>query len=163
MKNWLKNNILLILLVIFVLSVSGVYAAIQQEVSLYSWESVSAKWLKLNVDTAGNLKVKQVALSNTTDTIAVYPPDPGYAHISTNISTQVKSGTGYLYSISINTAGISANTATVYDNTSCTAPIIAIIDTTAIGNIDMKGLKFSTGLCITTATGTASDLTVVYK
>lgn len=132
-------------------------------------------WDRAKIDTNGSLYVNPGALSSTTDSVEVkqatasnllvtaYPPDPSYSHISTNTSTQVKSAAGYLMGISINTAGASANTITLYDNTSCATTVIGVIDGTVIGNVDLHGLKFATGLCITTATGTAPDLTVVYK
>lgn len=130
---------------------------------LYGYESGGGNWDRVHVDTAGSVYVNPGALSYTTDTVTIYTPDPSYTHISTNTSTQVKTGAGYLFGISINTAGASSNVATIYDNTSCATTVIAVIDTTAIGNVDYKGLKFATGICITTATGTAADLTVVYK
>lgn len=128
---------------------------------LYGYDGTN--WDRAKIDTNGSLYVNPGALAYTTDTITVYPPDPSYSHISTNTSTQVKSATGYLMGISVNKAGASANTITLYDNTSCATTIIGVIDGTIAGNVDLHGLKFATGLCITTATGTAPDLTVVYK
>ncbi len=128
---------------------------------LYGYDGTN--WDRVKIDANGSLYVNPGALAYTTDTITVYPPDPSYSHISTNTSTQVKSAAGYLMGISVNTAGASANTITLYNNTSCATTVIGVIDGTIAGNIDLHGLKFATGLCITTATGTAPDLTVVYK
>ena len=82
-----------------------------------------------------------------------------YTRISTNTTTVVKSGAGTLKSININTAGASANVATVYDNTAGSGTVIAVIDTTAKGTHHYD-IAFGTGLTIVTATGTAADLTV---
>jgi len=68
-----------------------------------------------------------------------------------------------LHAITINTKGASANTATVYDNTAGSGTKIATIDTTAsVGTLRFDA-AFSTGLTIVTATGTAADITVLYR
>lgn len=85
-----------------------------------------------------------------------------FNHISTNTTTIVKSGSGILNSITINTAGAALNTATVYDNTAGSGTIIAIIDTTSKVSLQYN-IAFTTGLTIVTATGTAADITVSYK
>ncbi|HEV3262053.1 MAG TPA: hypothetical protein VG013_34700 [Gemmataceae bacterium] len=85
-----------------------------------------------------------------------------YAHISTLTTTVVKSGAGYLHSIAINTKGASGNVATVYDNTTGSGTVIAVIDPTANLQTLLYDVQFSTGLTIVTATGTAADLTVSY-
>lgn len=103
---------------------------------------------------------------NPAGAIPVYiAPNPGAlaVNISTNTTTLVKSGAGILSSIAINTKGASSNTATVYDSLTGTGTILAVIDTTAsIGTIQYN-LKFSIGLTVVTATGTAANLTVMYS
>jgi hypothetical protein len=87
----------------------------------------------------------------------------GYNHITTNTTTTVKKGSGILHAIVINTKGASANTVTIYDNTTNASPVIAVFDsTTAVGTI-LFDVRFGTGLTIVTATGTAPDMTVVYR
>lgn len=87
-----------------------------------------------------------------------------YSHITTNASTQVYTGIGSLHGISINTKGASANTITVYDDTDCsTVPVMGVIDSTSNVQTLIYDIGFNTGLCIKTATGTAPDLTVIYR
>ena len=90
-------------------------------------------------------------------------PTPFLANnIKTNATTVVKSGGGFLHAITINTKGATANTAIVFDNTAGSGTTIATIDTTtAVGTLILD-VKFSTGLTIVTATGTAPDMTVSY-
>lgn len=87
-----------------------------------------------------------------------------FSRISTNTTTTVKSGAGILHKIVINTKGASANIATVYDNTAGSGTVIAIIDTVNLNPQSLiYDLAFATGLTIVTATGTAADITVVYR
>ena len=84
-----------------------------------------------------------------------------YANITTNTTTTVVTGPGVLKRIVINTKGASANTATIYDNTTNSGTKIATMDTTAnVGEVNYD-VSFVTGLTVATATGTAADLTVV--
>lgn len=91
-----------------------------------------------------------------------YSADP-YVYIAAGtVSTQIKSATGTLVRVSINTKGASANTITLYDNTACSGTIIAIIDGTSDRD-HTYGLTFATGLCVKSTTGTGADITVVYR
>lgn len=113
-------------------------------------------------DTNGYIKVTLgTAISNAIDSIAVYPPNPSYANITTNTNTQIKSAAGYVFNITINTAG-TGSTAILYNNTSCAAPAIGTFTTTAQSNITINGY-YPTGLCITTAGSAAADLTIWWK
>lgn len=85
------------------------------------------------------------------------------AHISTNATTVVKASPGFLGCVTINTAGATGNTATVYDNTSAAAPVIATINTTAGVETLCYNVAVATGLTVVTATGTAANLTVTYR
>lgn len=85
-----------------------------------------------------------------------------YLNIAANGTTTVKSGKGFLRSITINSKGASANTATVYDNTAGSGTKIATIDTTT-GGVFTYDLEFITGLTVVLATGTSADITVSYK
>lgn len=85
-----------------------------------------------------------------------------YNNISTNDTTVVKEGAGWLKYITVNTSGASSNTITVYDNTAGSGTKIATIDgTMAEGTLHYE-VEFSTGLTIVTATGTAANITVSY-
>jgi hypothetical protein len=102
-----------------------------------------------------------VSVSNFPATQNVTAVGLSYNHISTATTTTVKSGAGTLHNIVINTKGI-AGIATVYDNTTATAPVIAVIDVT-IQPIDLNyDIKFNTGLTIVTTGSTAPDITVSY-
>ena len=79
-----------------------------------------------------------------------------------NATTLVKTGEGVLVSITINTKGATGNTLKIYDGLTASGTLLATIDTTAsIGTLTFNA-KFSTGLCIVIATGTAADVTVSY-
>lgn len=86
-----------------------------------------------------------------------------YNNITTNATTVVKSGKGVLRTITINTKGATANTATVYDNTAGSGTKIATIDTTSGPATFRYDVAFGTGLTIVTAAGTAADITVSYR
>lgn len=90
-------------------------------------------------------------------------PTSTYKNISSNATTVVKSGAGYLGTITINTKGATANTATVYDNTAGSGTVIATIDTTGGAVTLTFNAKFATGLTVVTATGTAANITVCYS
>ncbi len=87
-----------------------------------------------------------------------------YRNIATNATTVVKSGAGTLVRIVINSKGAAGNTATLYDNTAGSGTRIGTLDTVngVIASLDY-GSAFTTGLTVVTATGTAADLTVVYR
>jgi microcompartment protein CcmK/EutM len=87
-----------------------------------------------------------------------------FNHITTNTTTTVKSGAGVLRRIVINTKGSSANTLTIYDNTTGSGTVIGVIDTVnGVSGHFEYGVSFSTGLTIVTANGTAADVTVIYE
>jgi len=85
------------------------------------------------------------------------------AHINSLTTTVVKSGPGYLHSITVNSKGATGNTATVYDNTAGSGSVLAVIDVTANLVTLLYDIQFLTGLTLVTASGTAADLTVSYS
>lgn len=89
--------------------------------------------------------------------------DYQYSHINTNTSTTVKNEAGFLGSVTINTKGVTGNTATLYDGTAATGTVIGVIDTTAnVGQL-IYNIRLAKGLTVVMATGTAADLTVTWK
>ncbi len=88
--------------------------------------------------------------------------DNNYTNITTNATTVVKSGTGVLHYLSVNTRG-AATTATIYDNTSATVPKIGTLDTTLNVATLLYDVRFNTGLTIVTAGTTPADLTVAWR
>lgn len=87
-----------------------------------------------------------------------------YSHITAAATTAIKSGAGLLHSLTINTKSV-AGTATVYDSTTASGTVIAVIDTTLAQDTLLYDVKFLTGLTIATADGgvTHADLTVSYR
>jgi hypothetical protein len=119
-------------------------------------------------DSHGSLKTI-VADSNgnaidATAAVQVYQSH-SYQNVNANGTTTIKSGAGTLVRILWNKKGASSNLCTIYDNTSAAGTVIASIDTTSVipGTSEQCDLAFATGLTIVLATGTAPDLTLVYR
>lgn len=70
---------------------------------------------------------------------------------------------GVLRRVIINKPGASANTLTLYDNTTATGTVIAVIDTTVARGTLEYGVLCATGLSAIIATGTAADVTLVIE
>ena len=87
-----------------------------------------------------------------------------FTHISTStITNGIKSGAGTLSRIVVNQTGTVASLITVYDNTTATGTVIAIIDgLSRTGNYDYE-CAFTTGLSIITTGTAAPDITVVWR
>lgn len=86
------------------------------------------------------------------------------AHVGTaitaNASTQVKTGTGILFGLSVNTAG-SAWTASIYDGTSTAGQLLYTVDLNTVGPVVFPPTIFNTGLFIVTAGTTAGSVSPV--
>ena len=95
--------------------------------------------------------------------IITTPASSPYLHLNANGTTTVKSGAGVLRRIVINTRGGLLNTLTIYDNTTATGAVIAVIDTAAAGGEFGYELDFTTGLTVVLASGTAADITIIYE
>lgn len=119
----------------------------------------------LQLDSNGNAKVtlgtKIAGEDQTLDRLKT-TPSYSYRNLAANATTTVKSGAGVLHAIVVNTAGGSANTCTIYDNTAGSGTKIGTINTTAFVTAWVYNAAFATGLTIVMATGTAADITVVY-
>jgi hypothetical protein len=88
-----------------------------------------------------------------------------YTKITSNTTTQVKTGAGTLQSIIVSSPG-SAWTIQVFDNTSCAAPAIfgaTAVTVPAAWTVINFNTDFNTGLCMTTAGTTAGELTATYR
>ena len=79
-----------------------------------------------------------------------------YSHQSGAGSTNIKASAGVLHTITVNTAG---TTVTVYDNTTASGAIIAVIG--AVTGTFTYDVSFSTGLTVVIAG--AADITVSYR
>lgn len=82
-----------------------------------------------------------------------------YANITSATTTTVKSGSGFLHAITINTTA--AGTITIYDNTAGSGTKIGTLEASVGEQTFTYNVAFSTGLTIVTAA--ASDITVSYR
>lgn len=86
-----------------------------------------------------------------------------YSNITSNTSTVVKSGAGIFHSITVNNPG-TAESLTIFDNTSCSGTKIGTSNALVASQTTLTyDVKFSTGLCITSAGTTAGDWTISYR
>lgn len=86
-----------------------------------------------------------------------------YTNITTATTTVVKSGSGTLHGVTINTKGTVASTATIYDNTAGSGTKIAVIDTLNLSGAFFYDANFSTGVTIVTTGTIAPDITVMWR
>jgi hypothetical protein len=85
-----------------------------------------------------------------------------YKNITTNGSTQVKTGFGYLHNVVINGVG-TGETLTLFDNTSCAGTKIGTITAVAGAAVYPFDSQFTFGLCVTTAGTTPGDYTITFQ
>lgn len=85
--------------------------------------------------------------------------DEKLTNITSATTTVVKSGSGRLARITINTTA--AGAITVYDNTAASGTKIATLPSSAVVGTYEYGGRFALGLTIVTAA--ASDITVTYQ
>jgi hypothetical protein len=85
-----------------------------------------------------------------------------YKNITTDATTAVKSGAGYLHTVCVNTPA-ATGTITIYDNTAANGTKIGTITSFAsVGGCFAYDVAFWTGLTIVTATA-APDITVSFR
>lgn len=84
------------------------------------------------------------------------------AHITTSTTTTPKTSAGLLSNFCVNTAGATANNATIFDSLTGTGKVLAVVDTTIVG-CKKYDVGFLIGLTIVTATGTQADITVSFR
>jgi len=89
--------------------------------------ALSAKFSALGQKTM-SASVPVVLASNHSD-IVTKKSASSYAHLNSTGTTTIKSGAGILRRVVINTKGSGSNTFTIYDNTSGSGTVIAVIDT----------------------------------
>lgn len=129
-------------------------------VSTYTSGTVTAFYaLRTNPPSNYNLASTTVS-SGTVNVSSSAVGGYSFNHITTDTTTTVKSGSGTLHSIVINTLA-ATGTATVYDNTAGSGTVIAVIGTGTAMTL-IYDVAFATGLTIVTATA-AADITVTYK
>ena len=84
-------------------------------------------------------------------------------NITTNTTTIVKTGSGLLHSVTINTKGSSSNTIKLYDGLTAGGTLFATIDSTANVGFLLFNAQFSQGLTVVTGTGSAGDITINFR
>lgn len=91
------------------------------------------------------------------------PPAPQFLNIAALGTTTIKAGPGQLHRVTINTAGSNTNTITLYDSLTGSGTKIATIGDAAGAIVTLEyNLDFMNGLTAVSATGTSSDITVIY-
>lgn len=138
------------------------------EATLASIDSKTAEFGTAGTPSADVISVQGVSGGEPVKVDVVQPvviqlATSGYAYLHANGTTTVKTGAGVLRRIVIGSTGSVLNTLTVYDNTTATGSIIALIDTTLQrGSLDFE-VNFTTGLTLVLASGTAAHITVIFE
>ena len=83
-----------------------------------------------------------------------------FVNITTNATTVVKSGAGFVHTVCVLTAG-ATDTATIYNNTAGSGTTIGTLDTALTGCFQIDAI-FTIGLTIVTAGTTPGNLSVSY-
>lgn len=123
----------------------------------------------LQGDVNGNLNVTQataIAGEDLANNVMKVEQRFSYLNIAAGqATTTVKSGAGFLHSITFNSAATATNTTTVYDNTAASGTVIAIpaATTATVPTTLTYDVSFATGLTIITATANGSNMTVSYR
>lgn len=116
--------------------------------------------------TRTNVSLDKIAGEDLVNDVQKVEQRFSYNNIATATTTTIKSGSGFLHAISINTP-VASSVITIYDNTAASGTKIATITLPAVllaeGPYGVAlNVSFSTGLTVVTATG-ASDITVSYR
>lgn len=111
-----------------------------------------------DVVTIGKLN-QRIAGEDITNDVLKTEERFSYTYISTATTTTVKSGSGFLHTITVN--GGTAGTIICYDNTAGSGTIIASFDSTNALNTYQFNVSFGTGLTIVTSA--ATKITVAYR
>lgn len=94
-------------------------------------------------------------------------PHPSTAHINSLGTTTLKLGPGSFHRLIINTPGSNNNTLTIYDNTTNSGKIVAVVNGTATSGATVASLDYEAdffiGLTIVNANGSSGDYTFVYE
>lgn len=81
-------------------------------------------------------------------------------HLNALGTTTLKSGPGVLHTLVLNSKGASGNTLTLYDSTSGSGTVLAVVDATQNVASLTYDVNFTTGLTAVLATGTAADVSL---
>jgi hypothetical protein len=120
-------------------------------------DSVGATWMR---------EYYAPGYEDNTNNVAKVEQRFTYQHLAAGqATTTVKSGAGFLHSITLNGAATATNVTTVYDNTAGSGTVIAIpaATTATVPTTLTYDVSFTTGLTIVTATANGSDMTISYR
>jgi hypothetical protein len=86
-----------------------------------------------------------------------------YIHMNSNGTKVVadNGNGGILCRVTVNKAGASSNTLSIYNGLPSSGDLIAVIDTTVAGNKEYD-VACDAGICAIMATGAAADVTIAY-
>lgn len=113
----------------------------------------------MNPTKTGATLVEKLAGEDITNDVLKVEERFSYNNITTATTTTVKTGAGFLHSITINTTA--AGTITIYDNTAGSGTKIGTLASSVGQQTFFYDVQFATGLTI--VTGAASDITVSYR
>lgn len=82
-------------------------------------------------------------------------------YIAAATTTLVKTGSGTLSQLNVNTGG-AGSIATIYDGLTAAGTVMAIVDTATRGVLPLN-VNFVTGLCVVTSGGSPANLTFTYQ
>lgn len=116
------------------------------------------------VDASGQgdaVRTIEGSLTANTGVLAGATAPAASTRISTNSTVDgIKTGAGSLERVCIGVKGATGNLLTLYDNTTATGTVLAVIDTTdRVGCLEYS-IRFATGLSAILATGTAADVVI---
>lgn len=141
---------------------NGVHILSVRQDTIASSTSADGDYQDVKSDTLGALYGREVYAASAEDnTVGVFKVEErfSYTNITSATTTTVKSGSGFLHCITINTTA--AGTITIYDNTAGSGTKIGTLKASVAENTYYFDTTFGTGLTIVTAA--ASDITVSWR
>lgn len=139
-----------------VTNTTGAATAAKQDTGNTSLGSIDTKLT--SQATAAN----QATANSSLSTIVTNTGGYSFGNLDSNATTTLKTGTGTLHTVTINTRGVTS-TVVLYDNIAGSGTKIATIDTTLNMTSFVFDAAFSTGITAVTTGGTPADLTVTYR
>ncbi len=86
-----------------------------------------------------------------------------FNHISTATTTLVKSGSGILCDVNINSKGTVASTVTIYDSLTASGTVIAVLDSLNLAGTFHFNCLVTIGITVVTIGTVAPDVTVTFR
>lgn len=113
------------------------------------------------------MSMLQPRMTTNAQQFTATPAVPSYYLSAFTTSTTIKSGSGSVHTVSVNSKASVAHTLTLYDNTAANGTILATIDVTNTpGTSYTYDMEFANGLTIAMPTGgggTPADVTITYR